>query len=119
MANKLSISIDAEKARQLIETRSYKNKDGVEVTIKEIKFDLVEMKQESRKVLYDGDNLQMVKTHFAVKPQSKEERDAKQDVVYVGEGVSYEFKGSQNNSSNGTSFQPVTKLTEPQDDLPF
>ena len=78
-----------------------------------------EMKQESRKVLYDGDKLQMVKTHFAVKPQSKEERDAKQDVVYVGEGVSYEFKGSQNNSSNGTSFQPVTKLAEPQDDLPF
>ena len=116
MANKLSISIDAEKARQLIETRSYKNKDGVDVTVKEIKFDLVEMKQESRKVLYDGDKLQMVKTHFAVKPQSKEERDAKQELVYVGEGISYEFKGSQNKQA---SFQPVTELAEPKDDLPF
>jgi hypothetical protein len=117
MANKLSISIDAEKARQLIETRSYKNKEGVDVNVKEIKFDLVEMKPESRKVLYDGDKLQMVKTHFAVKQQTKDDRDSKVPVEYVGEGVSYEFK-NQNNSQQA-SLQPVGNVVEVQDDLPF
>lgn len=119
MANKLSISIDAEKARQLIQTRSYKNKDGVEVTVKEIKFDLVEMKKESQKVVYDHEKYQSIKTHFAVKPQTQEDRESKAETIFVGDGVTKFWKNESESTAKQTSFQPVTKLAEPQDDLPF
>ena len=117
MAQKLSITIDADKVRNLIETRTYKDKDGNDVSIREIKFDLVEMKEESRKVLHDGDKLKMVKTHFAVKPQSKEERDSNQEVVYVGDGVTYVFKNAQQPTT--AKFEQVQNLVQVEDDLPF
>ena len=115
MANKVKVSIDANKARDLIQTRSYQNKEGNTVEIKEIVFELIEMRPESQKVLKDAEKYQMVKTHFAVKPQTKEEREAKADSVFVGDGISIQWK------SEGGS-QPVaasTPSSAPSDDLPF
>jgi len=92
MANKTTVTIDANKARDLITTREFTNKEGVKVELKEIKFELIEMKPESQKVIYDHEKFQNVKTHFAVKLQTKEEREAKSDTVFVGEGVTQKWK---------------------------
>lgn len=92
MANKITVTLDANKARDLIETRKYTNKEGQEVEVKEIKCELVEMKPESQKVVYDHEKFQLVKTHFAVKIQTKEEREAKADSVFVGEGITQKWK---------------------------
>lgn len=116
MATKISVSIDAEKARQLLNKRSYKNKEGNEVSIQEIKFDLVEMKPDSQKVVYDHEKFQLVKTHFAIKQQTQEERQNKVEAFYVGEGVSQVWK---NEAGSATSFQAAPKKVEVADDLPF
>ena len=92
MANKITVKIDADKARSLITERKYTNKEGVEVTVKEIGFELVEMKPESQKVVYDHEKFQLKKTHFAVAIQTKEEREKKAESVFVGDGVTQVWK---------------------------
>ena len=112
MAKKITVTIDAVKARDLIETRKYTNKDGVEVEVKNIKCELIEMKPESQKVVYDHEKFQLVKTHFAVKPQTPDERKAKAETVFVGDGVTQVWK-------NETA--PVVETTEDvnPDEIPF
>jgi hypothetical protein len=117
MANKITVSIDTEKTRQLVVNDTYKNKEGVEVKVQRIKFELIEMREESQKVIYDHEKFQLIKTHFAVKPQTKEERAAKADAVFVGEGVSQVWKSDgQGQSSSETTSNNVQS---PIDDLPF
>ena len=108
MATKISVSIDADKARELLSNRSYKDKSGNEIAIKEIKFDLVEMKPESQKVVY-------IKW-FAKDKKTQEERENKVEAFYVGEGVSQVWK---NEAGSATSFQAAPKKVEVADDLPF
>lgn len=119
MATKISVSIDADKARELLSSRSYKDKSGKEVSFKEIKFDLVEMKQDSQKVVYDHEKFQLVKTHFAVKQQTQEDRQNKVDVFYVGEGVSQVWKNEAGSARPQTSSQAAPQAAIEADDLPF
>jgi len=112
MANKTTVTIDANKARDLIETREYTNKEGAKVEVKEIKFELIEMKPESKKVVYDHDKFQLVKSHFAVKQQTKEEREAKAESVFVGEGVTQVWK------PDTSTQEPVSEDINPES-IPF
>lgn len=117
MANKITVSIDTDKTRQLVVNDTYKNKAGKDVQVQRIKFELVEMREESRKVVFDHEKFQLIKTHFAVKAQTKEERAAKADPVFVGEGVSQIWKSdSQDQSSSAASSN---NAQPPIDDLPF
>jgi len=81
-----------EVAKQLLEKRTYKNKDGEEITVKELVFELIPLKPESQKTIYQHEKFDLVKTHFAVKRQTKEEREAKAKAIYVGEGISQVWK---------------------------
>ena len=119
MATKISVSIDADKARELLSSRSYKDKSGNEVAIKEIKFDLVEMKPESQKVVYDHEKFQLVKTHFAIKQQTQEERQNKAESLFVGEGVTQVWKNEAGSARPQTSFQAAPAAAQVADDLPF
>tara|TARA_R110000803_G_scaffold161009_1_gene224823 strand:+ start:262 stop:600 length:339 start_codon:yes stop_codon:yes gene_type:complete len=112
MASKITVSIDTDKTRQLVVEDTYKNKKGDDVKVQRIKFELVEMKEESQKVIYDHEKFQLIKTHFAVKPQTKEERAAKADAVFVGEGVSQRWKSDSQGQSSSNAQPPI-------DDLPF
>ena len=120
MANEITVTIDADKGREILSSRSYKNKEGVDIKVNELKFKLVEMKEESKKVVYDSEKFQLVKTHFAVKPQSVEDRKNKVETVYMGEGVTQIWKddnggGNQNQGASGGSSSNVVD----DDDLPF
>lgn len=96
MAQKVSITLDANKLRGLISKRSYTNQQGENVEVQEVKFDLIEMKPESHKVVYSHEKFDLIKTHFAVQQQTSEDRDNNTPVNYIGEGISQVWK-------NGTS----------------
>ena len=90
--NKISITLDVSKINKAkIETRSYVNREGVPVVVKEYKLDLVPLKQ--AKIIKSGNDWDLKKTHFAVEAQTKEERAAKKESVFVGEGLQFVSRG--------------------------
>lgn len=70
--------------------RTYKDKDDNEVTNKEYKVEVIELKQP--KFVTEGDTWKMLKTHFVVEAQTKEEKAEKKPANYVGEGFTFESK---------------------------
>lgn len=107
MATKITVQVDANKARDLIETTT--GKDGKEY--KNIKFELIEMKPESQKVVYEHEKFKLVKTHFAVKVQTKEEREAKAESVFVGDGITQIWKSDEVKNTVSEDINP--------EDIPF
>lgn len=107
MANKITITLDTAKLKGLAKDRTFTTKDG-QVTVKELKFELVEVKEP--KVTYSADKYDLVKTHFASLLQTKEERDAKAPTVYIGEGITTVWK-------NETPTVTEAKVVEDDDDL--
>ena len=86
---KIMITLDLTKLdKSKIVERTYKNKDGEEVKQKLYKFDVVELNQQ--KVVASGATWKMLKTHFCAEPQTKEEREAKKETVYLGDGCCFE-----------------------------
>ena len=81
---KIQITLDASKLRGLVTKRNYQNKQGEQVELQEVKFELIEVKEP--KTIYTKDNMRIDKTHFASVIQTKEEREAKAPTVYIGEG---------------------------------
>ena len=81
---KIQVTLDATKLRNLVSKREYKNRDGQTVQLQEVKFELVEDKE--KKEVFKKDNMRIMKTHFASVIQTKEEREAKADTIYIGEG---------------------------------
>lgn len=108
---KVTITLDATKLRNLISKREFENKEGVKMQIQEVKFELVEVKEP--KIIYEGNGYKLQKTHFASVIQTKEEREAKAETVFIGEGITtiWEEKEQVFNST------PVNN--EEVDDLPF
>ena len=117
--SKISVTLDASKLRNLVSKREFTNKNGETVQLQEVKFELVEVKEP--KTIYTKDNMKIDKTHFACVIQSKEEREAKAETIYIGEG----FTTIWNNANNvevheAKVVQPsnIGAESEP-DDLPF
>jgi len=81
---KIKVVLDASKISPLVANRTYQNKNGETVTVQEVSFELIELKEP--KQIFKNDTRTVNKTHFAVAIQTKEERAAKADTVYVGEG---------------------------------
>ena len=84
--SKIQITLDADKLRPLIKNREYTNRNGETVTVREVKAELVPLKEENQKVVHSTDKYNLVKTHFVSAIQTKEERERKDPTVYVGEG---------------------------------
>jgi len=110
----IQITLDASKLRNLVSNRAYKNKEGQEVQVQEIKFKLVEVKEP--KTIFTSDKYKINKTHFACVIQTKEEREAKADTIYIGEGFTtiWNADNVQVHQAEVISPKPVV-----EDDLPF
>lgn len=103
MSDKVSITIDVTSIpRDRIVERSFTDRDGNERTVKEVKLDVVPLKQENHKTLWSGDSGTLVKTHFVCLAQTKQERADRADTVYVGDGVRF-IGGQQTAPSGGNS----------------
>lgn len=115
MSKKIQVSLDAQKLRELVSKRSYTNQQGEYVEVQEVKFDLIEMKPESKKVIYTHEKFDLIKTHFAVQQQTKEEREANTPPNYIGEGISQVWK----NESVPTATTAVEQDDGSGNSLPF
>lgn len=109
--SKIQVTLDASKLRSLVSNREFQNKNGETVKLQEVKFELVEVKEP--KQIYEKDNMKILKTHFACVIQTKEQREAKADTIYIGEG----FTTVWANSETVHEAKPITP--EEVDDLPF
>ena len=111
---KISVTLDASKLRKLVSKRSYQNKEGQQIEVQEVKFELVELKEP--KEIYKKDNMRILKTHFASVIQTKEEREAKATTIYIGEGFTTFWDNSNNTEvHNAEVVQPESS----GDDFPF
>ena len=110
--SKIQVTLDATKLRNLVSKRSYKNKNDEQVELQEVKFELVEVKEP--KQIYEKDNMRIMKTHFACVIQTKEEREAKADTIYIGEGFTTIW-----GSDKKEVIHTATPIEEEEDDLPF
>lgn len=91
MAERINITIDLSKIdKSRIITRTFTNKEGQEVTVKEYKLEVVPSL--TPKTIKEGDTWTMVKTHFVVEGQTKEERQAKKKSTILGDGIVFRNK---------------------------
>lgn len=110
----IQVTLDASKLRNLVSNRAYKNKEGQDVQVQEIKFKLVEVKDP--RTIFTSDKYKINKTHFACVIQTKEERESKADTIYIGEGFTtiWNADNVQVHQAEVISPKPVV-----EDDLPF
>lgn len=111
--SKITITLDASKLRTLVSKRQFKNKDGVDMEIQEIKFELVEVKEP--KIIFEGNGYKLQKTHFASVIQTKEEREAQAETIFIGEGITTLWDQKE----QIFTAIPVSQGDEEPDDLPF
>ena len=100
--NKITINIDLTKLdKTRIQERTYTNKNGQEVTVKEYKMEVVPLNLQ--KTIKEGDSWLLRKTHFVCNSQTKEERANKVKTVYLGEGVMFQDKGVPDTTGDNTT----------------
>jgi len=111
--SKITITLDATKLRNLVTKREFEAKDGTKMQVSEVKFELVEVKEP--KIIHEGNAYKLAKTHFASVIQTKEEREAKAETIFIGEGITtiWEEKEKIFNAV------PVSEVGEEHDDLPW
>ena len=113
--SKVTVTLDASKLRTLVSKRQFKNKDGVDMEVQEVKFELVPVKEP--KIIYEGNGYKLQKSHFASVIQTKEEREAQAETVFIGEGITTLW----DNAGSGNVFNatPITENADEADSLPF
>lgn len=89
-----------------ITERTYEDKNGVPVTVKEYKMTLVPVKD--KKFVTKKDNWQLFKTHFLAEKRGKDE-----EKNYIGDGFMFETIGD-----NATNI-PVQTIEEVENSIPF
>lgn len=111
---KITVTLDAAKLRGLLFTETYTDKSGKEVSVQKVRFELVELKEP--KTVYSGKKHRLDKTHFASVIQTKEQREAMTETVYIGEGVTTIWIDDEPNPV-ATQSAPITSPGD--DQLPF
>jgi hypothetical protein len=115
--SKITVNLDATKLRQLVTKRSYTNKENVEVHLQEIKFELVEVKEP--KLIFEEGNRKVFKTHFATAIQTKEQREAKEESFFIGEGYTTEWEKTERQDPTQAAYVPVQDIEGESDGLDF
>lgn len=91
MTGKINLSIDVSKLhKERFVERTYKNKVGEDVTQKEMKLTVMELKVP--RVITSGESWELHKTHVVVETPTKEERANKVNTDVVGEGTQFVSK---------------------------
>ena len=108
---KVSINVDVTKLpEERIHERSWTDRNGETHTSKEIRLDVVPLK--NPKVIKEYDSSTLMKTHFVCLSQTKEERQARAETVYVGEGTQFI------NDASPSSHEPAF-MDDMDDQIPF
>lgn len=92
---KLKLQIDVTKIdKTQIKERTYINKGGVEVTVKDLNLEVIPLKD--KKVIKETDKGIMYKTHFVAHQSTKNEDGSYNNGAIIGDGITFEFKGEYN-----------------------
>ena len=110
--SKITITLDATKLRNLVTKREFEAKDGTKMQVQEVRFELVEVKEP--KITFEGNGYKLQKSHFASVIQTKEEREAQSETIFIGEGITTIWDQKE----QIFNAVPVNEEEE-ADDLPF
>lgn len=112
--DKISITIDVGKiTKEKIISRQYtSNTAGELVTVKELKLDIIPLKEP--KHIRDGDNWSMWKTHFVAEQQTNGEKENKVKSKIIGDGIIFRKKDE---NKVDMPKQPIEEITP--SDIPF
>src|SRR5690349_21003281 len=111
--SKITVTLDATKLRNLVQKREFDAKDGTKMQVQEVKFVLVPVKEP--KIIFEGNGYKLQKTHFASVIQTKEEREAQAETIFIGEGITTLWDQKE----QIFTATPVSQGDEEPDDLPF
>ena len=96
---KISITLDVSKIdKSKITERRYHDKNNKEVIVREIKLDIVPVRE--AKMIKDGGNWEMWKMYFVAIPQTTEERANKVKSVILGDGIVFKTKKVEEQSQD-------------------
>lgn len=113
---KISLQLNLSKIdKNKIKTRTYTNKDGEEISVKEYNCDLLELKVP--RVIKTGDGWVMKKTHILVESQTKEERASGKKSATIGNGIM--FDRTENVQTEEPSSVDYPEDDIDADDIPF
>lgn len=105
---RISLVIDTNKLdKTRIVSRTYKNKAGEEKTAKELKVDVVPLKEKRLKT--SGEGWELWQVGFVTETASKEERIAKVNKDIVGEAVRFESTVKQPTFDKDSSGKNTSK----------
>lgn len=106
---KISVTIDVDKIdKSKITSRTYKNKDGQDVTVREYKMDVVELKEP--KYITEGDTWKLFKTHFVCEANN----DSDAETVFLGDGVVFKNKDMATQAQENLGYGEGS-----DDEIPF
>ena len=111
------MTLDVNKLKGLAKDRTYNSRSGEPVTVKELKFELVEVKEP--KVTYSTDKYNLVKTHFAALIQTKEERESQKKRFFVGNGKTFWTDGKITIPAKQQPAANANPLLDDDDDFGF
>ena len=115
---KITVTVDLTKIdKTRIVERKYTNAAGVEITAKEYKMDVVEVKPENFKTIASGDTWTLVKKFFVADSPTKEERAAQTKTNFIGDGVVFVDLQPQDTAQPPSQAPqaPTQAGTNPQD----
>lgn len=111
---KISITLNVGQiSKNKIVDRKYTDKEGKEVVIKELKLDIVPLREP--KHIKNGDGWQMWKTHFVSEQQTDEEKKNQIKSKIIGDGIV--FKKVEAEKKEDTVEYPEDEVNP--DDIPF
>lgn len=112
---KINLTIDVTKIdKTKIVERTYINKGGVEVTVKDLNLEVVPLKE--KKLIKTSDKGAVFKTHFVAHKSFKNEDGTYENGAIIGDGISFEPTESAEENSSTPS---VGDEPHPFDSIPF
>jgi hypothetical protein len=115
--NKISIVVDTKKLdKTRIKERTFKNREGVEVVSKELKLDIIPLKE--KRVVASGQGWKLLKVAFVAETPTKEESQAMTKTNIVGDGLQFE-KDETPNFDRDSQGNEIKGQNITEDDIPF
>jgi len=103
--NKLTITVNTHLIdKKKLTDRDYTNKEGKEVMVKELKLDVIPLKE--KKLLKSGDTWKMIKVGFVIQSPTKEEKQAKTKMAIIGEVTEFESIKNEVAKEENSEFIP-------------
>lgn len=111
---KIKIVLDVTKIdKTQIKERTYTNKSGGEVTVKDLNLEVIPLKE--KKFIKETEKGNLYKTHFVAHQSTKNDDGTYENGAIIGDGITFEPKGE----SVPTQAKETPEEHHPFDDIPF